>query len=121
MSLYVKLDPDFVFEDERGFLAQLIHDGFKQINVLFSKLGCKRGNHYHKVSREAFYVVNGSVDVTFQKDNVKEIVSFKSGDFFLVEPFVNHSMSFPNDCLMIQMYDVPVEKDDGSKDIFNVG
>ena len=121
MGLYVKLNPDFIFEDERGMITQLVHDGFKQINVLFSKQGCKRGNHYHKVSREAFYVVNGSVEVIFQKADIEENVTFKTGDFFLIEPLTNHSMSFPNDCLMIQMYDIPVIKADGTKDIFNVG
>ena len=120
MSLFVKLEPDFVFEDSRGFLSQLIHDGFKQINVLFSKKGCSRGNHFHKVSKEAFYVVDGSVEVIFCKDDITEEHLFSKGDFFMVEPFVKHSMFFPCDCLIIQIYDVPVENSNGLKDIYNV-
>ncbi len=119
MSLYITLKPDFVFEDARGALAQLVHDGFKQVNVLLSKRDCRRGNHYHKVSKEAFYVVSGAVEVEFNKGEMTENVRFNKGDFFMVEPYVNHSMFFPCDCLMIQMYDIPVEKSDGTKDIYN--
>ena len=50
------LKPDFEHTDERGKLVQLVHDGWKQVNVIESKAGQIRGNHYHKVNREAFYV-----------------------------------------------------------------
>jgi dTDP-4-dehydrorhamnose 3,5-epimerase-like enzyme len=39
------LKPDFVFEDERGSLVQLVRDGYKQINVVTSKAGVERGRH----------------------------------------------------------------------------
>ena len=52
------IKPDFVFEDERGSLVQLVHEGYKQINVVTSKAGVKRGRHYHKLNREGFYVVS---------------------------------------------------------------
>ena len=118
MSLYVMLKPDFIFEDERGVLAQLVHDGFKQINVLFSKQGVTRGNHFHKRSTEAFYVVNGTVEVTFKKAQDTETVIFTKGAFFSISPLVSHSMLFLDDCTMIQMYDTPVLQDNGEKDIF---
>ena len=120
MSFYKTLKVDFEFEDYRGHLTQLVHDGFEQVNVLFSKQNSKRGNHYHKISREAFYIIDGSVNVTFEKNGETEKIEFNKGDFFLIEPFVNHSMFFPSDCLMVQMYDVPIEKEDGTKDIYDV-
>ena len=45
------LKPDFVFEDERGKLTQLVHDGYRQMNIIFSKKDVLRGNHYHKENR----------------------------------------------------------------------
>ena len=47
-----------------------------------------------------------------------ETAVFQQGDFFAVEPFVSHSMFFPEDCVMVQMYDPPVEQPDGGKDIY---
>lgn len=125
---------DFNFKDDRGELTQLVHDGFKQFNVLESKKDVVRGGHYHKVSTEAFFVVRGSVEVGYYmtddapknensddtpvgSENEKKI-TFSQGDFFEVTPYTVHSMYFPEDCIMAQMYSVCVEAPDGSKDIY---
>ena len=118
MNLYIKRKIDFQHIDDRGSLSQLIHDGFKQINVLESKKGVERGSHFHKESVEAFYVINGSVKVTLWSKSEKEEAVFTKGDFFEIHPFILHNMLFLSDCLMVQMYDIPVEKNDGKKDIY---
>ena len=117
MSLYTLRKIDFQHKDERGSLTQLVHDGFRQINVLETKKGSTRGAHFHKVSREAFYVINGSVEVLFQNKETTEKVVFHPGDFFEIQPYVLHNMVFPEDCLMVQMYSIPVENN-GIKDIY---
>ena len=125
---------DFNFKDDRGELTQLVHDGFKQFNVLESRKGVIRGGHYHKVSTEAFFVVRGSVEVGYYMleeapDNEKsgdapvgceneKKITFLQGDFFEVTPYTVHSMYFPEDCIMAQMYSICVEAPDGSKDIY---
>lgn len=118
MRFYEILAADFEHADERGKLTQLTHGGFRQINVLETVSGVTRGGHYHKVSREAFFVASGSVAVTFTKDGETETRTFVRGEFFLIPPFVSHSMFFPEDTVLVAMYDVPVEKDDGTKDIY---
>ena len=42
---------------------------------------------------------------------------FLQGDFFVLEPGTVHSLSFPEDCILVALYDQPVERDVGSKDI----
>ena len=118
MALYELLKPDFEFSDQRGQLKQLVHDGWKQVNVLITIAGVVRGVHYHKVAREAFYIISGSVDVRFRNGEEYDVCHFKRGDYFLVLPKTVHELSFPEDCIMVQMYDIPVEKADGSKDIY---
>ena len=108
MHLYERIEVDFKNVDNRGELVQLIHDGFKQVNYLFSKKGVVRGGHYHKTRKEAFYLIKGKVEVTFVKNEKKEIVLFNEGDFFLISPYVLHSMYFLSDCQMMQLYDEPV-------------
>ena len=117
MSLYTLRKIDFQHKDERGSLTQLVHDGFRQINVLETRKGSTRGAHFHKVSVEAFYVVSGSVEVIFQTREATEKTVFRQGDFFEIQPNVLHNMLFPEDCLMVQMYDIPVENN-GIKDIY---
>ncbi len=125
---------DFNFKDDRGELTQLVHNGFEQFNILESNKGVMRGGHFHKVSTEAFFVVRGSVEVGYYmldgapdsecgedapkgRENEKKI-TFSQGDFFEVTPYTVHSMYFPEDCIMAQMYSICVEAPDGSKDIY---
>lgn len=121
MGLYHTKEVDFQHEDMRGRLVQLVHGGFRQVNVLESKAGAERGAHFHKRAMEAFYVVCGSVEVAFWDKGATERAGFKRGDFFEIPPYVIHHMHFPEDCLMVQMYDIPVEREDGTKDIFMEG
>jgi len=118
VELYNVLKPDFNFEDDRGLLCQLIHDGWKQTNVLVTKANVVRGVHYHKISKEAFYVISGSVNVRFRKGDETASTHFNKGDFFMVMPGVVHELSFPTDCVMVQLYDIPVENENGEKDIY---
>ena len=118
MELYRIRGVDFQHKDERGSLTQLIHDGYNQVNVLETKKGSTRGVHFHKESVEAFYLITGSVDAEFIGKESNESIKFRAGDFFEIPPYVLHNMVFPEDCIMVQMYDKPVEKSDGSKDIY---
>lgn len=119
MALYNILQADFLCSDLRGQLVQLVHNGYQQINILESRKGAVRGGHYHKISKEAFFVVSGSVDVAFKREEEQEIVRFLKNDFFLIEPYTIHRMSFCEDCVLIALYDVPIEKEDGTKDIYS--
>lgn len=118
MIIYDIKKPDFCFTDDRGSLTQLVHEGYSQINVLETKKGVLRGGHFHKIANEAFYVVSGSVAVTLKTKDAKETAVFKKGDFFGIRPYTIHSLFFPEDCVMVAMYDVCVENEDGTKDIY---
>lgn len=118
MELLEKLDVDFDFHDSRGSLTQLVHEGYEQINVLYTRSGVERGGHFHKESNECFYVVKGIVQVTARLENKEETVSFGEQDFFRVRSYIIHSMFFPEDCILVAMYDKCVELADGSKDIY---
>ncbi len=112
------LKPDFSFSDERGSLTQLIHKGFKQYNIIFSKKNVLRGNHYHKENKEAFFVISGSFKLTLSKDVIIEEYTLKAGDMFLIMPYVIHSFYYLEDSYVASMYDIGVEHTDGTKDIY---
>ena len=108
------IETDFHFEDERGTIDQLIHDGYKQINVITSKKGVVRGNHYHKLNNEAFYIVSGELKLTVGND----VFKFKTGDFFGIEPYDMHSFEYLKDTILVSMYSIGVELPDGTKDMY---
>ena len=110
---------DFSACDERGCLFQLCHDGWKQVNVCKSRKGTLRGNHFHKENKEAFFVVEGKIEMTLERDGMTKKVNAEQGDFFVIEPFVCHSFRYPEDTLTVALYDRGVENPDGSKDIYS--
>lgn len=111
------LFPEFSHIDNRGSLTQLVSRGYSQINILVSNSGVTRGGHFHKVCREAFYVIEGTVKVTAEngEDFYEQI--FQQGDFFEIYPGTVHEMYFPERCIMAVLYDKPVETESG-KDIY---
>lgn len=109
-----RIDPDFRFSDDRGELVQLIHQSYCQVNVITSKMGVVRGGHYHKKNREAFYIISGKLKLTVNG----EIFQFQAGDFFGIEPYDRHSFYFIEDTILVSMYSMGVEQENGEKDIY---
>ncbi|WP_300851845.1 cupin domain-containing protein [uncultured Bacteroides sp.] len=109
-----KIEPDFSFSDSRGELVQLIHQGYRQINVITSKKGVVRGGHYHKENSEAFYIISGKLELTVGE----ACLQFQAGDFFGIEPYDRHSFYFMEDTILVSMYSNGVELENGKKDIY---
>lgn len=112
------LKPDFIFSDDRGTLTQLIHNGYKQVNVITSKADTIRGGHYHKINTEAFFVVEGAFQLVAEYKSEKKEYSFKKGDMFCIPPFVSHDFIYTEDTILVSMYDKGVELENGEKDIY---
>lgn len=112
------MQPDFMFGDERGKLTQIVHGGFAQVNYVFSVCGSYRGGHYHKENRECFYVIEGKFEIGLELNGEKETYVFQTGDLFCVEPMVVHSFHYMENTRLIAMYDVGIERTDGTKDIY---
>ena len=119
MSLIRTINPDFCYNDDRGSLVQLVHEGYKQVNVITSKAGAQRGGHYHKDNDESFYVISGALRLDAYCDNESESREFYAGDFFGVGSNTSHSFTFLKDTILVSMYSHGVEHEDGTKDIFN--
>ena len=117
MKLIKFLNIDFKFENENGLLIQLVHDGWKQINVIFSKGKGVRGGHYHKFNKEAFYVISGSFRLVVMKGEQKEEYQIKSGEMFQINEYVLHTFEYLEDTWLVSMYSDGVEMDFG-KDIW---
>lgn len=117
--LVTKLKHDFQIDNDKGFFIQLVHDGWNQVNVLKSPKGSNRGGHYHKENKEAFYIITGKVKLLLEIDGKKEVYEFQEGDFFMVKPYQKHIFEFLEETIMVSMYDLGVEHEDGTKDIYN--
>lgn len=118
MRLIKILKPDFTFEDERGFLAQITHSSFSQVNAIFTKKGAVRGNyHYHRFSDEVFFVISGKVKVSAYLDDVTDEHIFQRGEMFLIPENVRHCFEYHEDTYLVAFYTSRIELEDGEKDI----
>ena len=114
------LYPDFIFQDDRGLICQLVSKGWNQVNVVVTKAGSQRGRmHYHTQNVEAFYIIQGKIDYKCTSVQTGETARriFSAGDFWCVEPFVGHDFQFLEDTIHISMYDFGVDLPDGTRDI----
>lgn len=119
MELIQILKPDFVFDDERGTLSQITHTPFAQTNAVFTRKGAVRGSyHYHKATKELFFVISGKIKVSVSCNAQHEDYLFKSGDMFLIPENVRHCFEYYEDTYLVAFYTSRVELEDGSKDIF---
>lgn len=105
---------DFEFQDDRGSIVQLVHQGYQQFNVITTKKGVMRGGHFHKRNEEAFYIISGSLTIEVNGEKA----DFGPGDFFGIEANDMHSFYFLEDTLLVSMYSNGVELPDGGKDIY---
>lgn len=114
------MKPDFEFNNENGFLKQLVHDGWKQVNVIFSPAGSVRGGHYHKYNEECFYVVSGGFKLRLWMDKENpEVYDISQGEFFKLKPYVFHTFEYVEDTTLVSMYSNGVEMANDEKDIWN--
>ena len=112
------LETDFELRNENGVLVQLVHDGWKQVNVITSVAGKARGGHYHKHNEEAFYTVSGSYKLLVWKGEEREEHIIKSGTLFKIKPYVYHTFEYLEDTVLVSMYSNGVELDGNTKDIW---
>lgn len=112
------IQPDFCLDNEKGRLVQLVHDGWKQFNVLISPQGSNRGGHFHKINRECFYVIEGKMKLIIGDKKNELIKQFGPGDFFVIPPYTLHSLAFEEKTILVALYDIGIERENGEKDIY---
>lgn len=115
-----KLEVDFKHIDERGTICQILSIPNSQVNYLFTKKGAKRGSHYHKGTREYFYIISGKIQISAYSVNEPSRTEehiFEAGDLFVVEPYAMHDFFFLEDTQMVVVYDLGVENGN-KKDIY---
>ena len=121
--MYIRIfEPDFQFSDERGQLIQLVHEGYKQVNYIFSYAGEFRGGHYHRRNKELFYIIGGKLELKVWpvgKADCKysECYIFGTGDMFEIPENIVHSFYFLETTSLISLYTNGVESESGEKDI----
>lgn len=122
----IKVEP---FEDERGLLKKVFKKSFFDINsqveeayVLYTHKGSVRGNHYHKINTECFFIISGTAKVAVQSiksgcyDEME--IDYKDNILIKVHPFIAHAFKNEKDVELIIMAIATKEYDQLDKDTY---
>ncbi len=65
----------------------------RHLNYLELRAGQMRGNHYHKLRHETFYVTGGELELHVQDgaSGPREVLLLKAGDMVRIDPGVVHA------------------------------
>ena len=67
------LKPFHNFYDNRGEIKGIINEGnWEESNLIFSKKGSIRGNHYHKETTELIFLIEGKIEIILMDLIVKK-------------------------------------------------
>ena len=107
-------------EDDRGYLVEFELDNWQQANVLFSKKGVIRGCHYHKFTKELFYLIEGALFLELKcvETGAKYTEELSMGAMFNIPPFTWHKLIFLADTHLMTFYNVKF--DPSNPDIYQI-
>lgn len=88
-----KLLPYKFVDDERGAFLGITRDSWAEVNFIETGAGQVRGGHYHKETRELFFIISGEIDVILDdlKSGKHTEFTVKRGDIFVVEAYELHT------------------------------
>lgn len=82
------LSSEFVSKDGRRELKQLLTADIKQVNHYEASKGAVLGDHYHRTTKEYFYITKGTFMVQISSNSF----AANPGFFFRVDPFEKHTL-----------------------------
>lgn len=103
-----RLRPRFKFSDKRGtFLEVWRGSAWREMNYFTCKKYYERGGHYHKKTKELFFFIDGSCEVTIIDVKTDRKISFraKHNDIFIVEPYEAHYIKAIEDSKIVTVLD----------------
>jgi dTDP-4-dehydrorhamnose 3,5-epimerase-like enzyme len=107
-----KLSPYFTKQDERGGFLGITQEGWAEVNFIETAANQVRGNHYHRETRELFFIVSGEIEVVIDDLNSGKHLelSFRKGDIFIIEPYEVHTFRTSTDAQWINMLSKPMDQ-----------
>ncbi len=100
------LEKYVIHEDGRGgFLGIVNKYTWGEVNYIHTRAGVERGNHYHRYTKELFYILSGEIQI-----DVKNIVTQEEHHFrakphmaFIIDPYVVHTFTTIEDSTWLNM------------------
>lgn len=106
-------------EDARGIFRGITNKyTWGEINLIETKKNITRGNHYHKFTKELFYILEGDIEIKVLNIFTKKEQSFtaKPHMVFIIDPYEVHTFKTLKDSKWLNM--LSHKLDDLNPDIY---
>ncbi|MDH3386401.1 MAG: hypothetical protein OEN02_00730 [Gammaproteobacteria bacterium] len=93
----VRIDLPRPFTDDRGAIQPLVSGDFKAAQLITSKAGTVRANHYHKEDSHYMYIVSGEFDYYYRSTGSSaepRCLRLKAGEMVYTPPMFDHAVKF---------------------------
>jgi quercetin dioxygenase-like cupin family protein len=103
------------FIDQRGEIQTLVDGGINSVQIITSKAGTVRANHYHKTDSHHMYVIKGTMKYFHRPAGDTSEPSWiyvKEGQMVFSPPMVEHAVEFIEDSVFLNITGKP--RDQGS-------
>ena len=111
------------FTDGRGTILPLTH-GDANVQMIWSKAGALRANHYHKLTTQYTYILTGTIDYYSKPVDSEEpanVITAGPGEFIISEPNEIHAWrTGPEGCTLIAFAQGPRGGEDYESDTIRV-
>jgi dTDP-4-dehydrorhamnose 3,5-epimerase-like enzyme len=104
--------------DKRGSFLGIVNSGqWEEMNYVETEAGQVRGGHYHKETRELFYIIDGEIEISIQDLNGNTLNNciVSGGTILEIEPFEVHTFTCHTKSRWINVLSLKI--DDRSCDI----
>lgn len=96
----VRVELPAAYADDRGAIQPLVSGDFKAAQVITSKAGSVRANHYHKKDSHYMYIVSGAFDYYYRPTGSSDEPSclrIQAGEMVFTPPMYDHAVRFVED------------------------
>ena len=116
------LDMYVIHEDERGVFRGITNKyTWGEINFIETIGGVRRGDHYHKFTKELFYILEGCIKINIHNIVTKKDNSFvvKPNMIFIIDPYEVHTFITLENSKWINMLSHKLDAEDPDIHKFN--
>ena len=100
------LEKYVIHEDQRGgFLGIINKYTWGEVNYIHTRAGVERGNHYHRYTKELFYILSGEIQIDVRNIVTNEEHHFRAKPHmaFIIDPYVVHTFTTIEDSTWLNM------------------
>jgi quercetin dioxygenase-like cupin family protein len=111
------------FVDERGKIQTIVQAEISSVQVITSKAGSIRANHWHRADSHYMYIVSGTMKYHHRAVGSTEApASFvlPAGSLVFTPSNVEHAAEFPEDCVFLNITTGPRDQETYENDIVRI-